>query len=112
VSAGWVPLDPFLDAFGVPATVTRPVPEESPVTTTAVWVATPEEDPQPVGTVFRRREPRRILVLPRADLATLPNGTTIVAAEEVGSVEKTWIVDGLDRVEADTWRAIVKLAMT
>lgn len=101
-----------LAAHGVAATVTRPAPDDTPVTTTGIWHSGPVEDPQPYGTDFRRREPRRILALPRADLATLPRGTTISAPETIGGTAKTWVVDSLDRVEADTWRAIVTLALT
>ena len=52
------------------------------------------------------------MALPRADLSTLPRGTTIVAPETIGGTDKTWVVDGLERVEADTWRAIVRQAET
>jgi len=102
-----------LSAHGVPAVVTRPVPDEAPISTTGIWAPTePQQDGQPVGTDFRRLDSRRVLALPRSDVPSLPRGTTIVAALHSGGAEKTWIVDGLDRVEADTWRAIVKLAMT
>ena len=114
-----VPLDPALTAFGVPATVTRPAPDNWPVATTAIWLPPLLEEPRPVGTDFQRREPRRLLSLPRAApgipgsvggdrvLSTMPRGTTIVAAERLGEAAKTWRVDGLERTEADEWRVIV-----
>lgn len=101
-----------LAAHGVTATVTRPAPDSTPVTTTGIWHTAPLEEQRPVGTDFQRRDPRRVLALPRSALATLPRGTTIVAPETIGGDDKTWTVDGLERVEGDTWRAIVKLAMS
>jgi len=96
-----------MEAFGVPATVTRPAPDNTPVETTGVWVSSLEEA-RPVGTDFQRRDPRRVMALPRDVLSTLPRGTMVVAAEELGGVVKTWKVDGLDRVvEADCWRGIL-----
>lgn len=101
-----------LAAHGVSATVTRPAPDDTPVETTGIWHTAPPEDAQPYGTDFRRREPRRILALPRADLPTMPRGTTISAPETIGGTAKTWTVDGLERVEADTWRVLVTLALS
>lgn len=99
-----------LSAHGVAATVTPPPPDDVPVSTTGIWATAPLQDEQPAGTDFRRREPRRVLALPKTDLPILPRGTTIVAPEVMGGVDKTWRVDGLDRSEGDHWRAIVALA--
>jgi len=101
-----------LAAHGVSATVTRPAPDDTPVSTTGIWYTQPLDETRPFGTDFQRREPRRVMALPRADLSTLPRGTTIVAPETIGGTDKTWVVDGLERVEADTWRAIVRQAET
>jgi len=97
---------------GVTATVTRPAPDDTPVSTTGIWSPfSPQQDDQPVGTDFRRREPRRVMALPRADLTNVPRGTSVVAPESPGGTDKTWVVDGLERVEADTWRVILKTTL-
>lgn len=96
---------------GVAATVTRPSPDDTPVITQGVWLKELVEE-RPVGRDFQRREPRRLMVLPRNVLATLPRGTVIEAAEQAGVVEvKTWTVDGFaEPVEVDRWRAILVAA--
>lgn len=105
-----VPLDPALDAFGLPAIVTRPAPDDIPIDTKGFWIQ-PLEEAQPYGTDFKRREPRRVFVLSRTALPTLERGTTIVAAEIAGGEAKTWRVDGFDRaVDPDHWRAILVLS--
>jgi hypothetical protein len=96
-----------LAAHGVAATVTRPFPDNTPIETTGIWQR-PLDETQPIGTDFTRREPRRVLVLPRSVLSTLPRGTTIGAPELAGGPVLAWRVDGLDRAnEPDTWRAIL-----
>lgn len=90
--------------------MTRPAPDNTPVNTTCVWMPPPLEEPRPVGTNFQRREPRRLLALPRNVLSTMPIGTTVVAPEAKGGANKTWRVDELDRVESDHWRVMVAVA--
>ena len=110
-----VPVGPVVDAFGLPATVTRPSPDTTPIVTTGVWIPELETgtghakftEPQPYGSDFRKREGRRVMCFPRAAVPTLPRGTTVVAAEEAGQAAKTWSVDGLERVDADWWTAIL-----
>jgi hypothetical protein len=103
-------LRPLLDAplavFGVTAIVTRPVPDDAPVSTTGIWVA-PQPDTQPTSRDVHRQTGNQILVVPRADLPTLPRETRIVAPEQAGAVAKTWRVVGFERAEVDHWRAIV-----
>jgi hypothetical protein len=100
-----VPVAPILDAFGLPVTVT--VPLGNPVGTTGVWVQALEEA-QPFGTDLARRDPRRVLAIPRtAALDTIPRGSVILAAEVEGGPTRTWRVDGLERTEADLFRVIV-----
>ena len=101
-----VPFELLLAHFGVPATVTRPAPDDDVIETAGIWL-TETAETQPFGTDFRRREPRRLIGLARSVVPTLPRGTLIVAAEFVGGVEKTWRVDEFDRAESDQWRAIV-----
>jgi hypothetical protein len=103
------PRPPFAliaEAFGLPATVTRPAPDDTPIETTVVWVA-PLPEEMPVGGTFRRQEPRRIASLPLAEVPTVPRGTVIEAAEAEGLETQTWRVDGIERVEFDHTRAIV-----
>ena len=96
---------------GVPATVTRPSPDDTPITTTVLWPsAVPNQEDQPYGLDLGRKGPRRVMAISRADVPSLPMGTTIVAPEQPDGANVTWRVDGLERVEADTWRAIVMLA--
>lgn len=94
---------------GVAATVTRPAPDNTPVVTTGIWLSPPLEEPRAVGTDFQRREPRKVLALPRNVLSKVPRGTTVVAPEAIGGANKTWRVDGYDRVEGDHYRVIVVL---
>lgn len=105
-----VPLDPILDAFGVPATVTRPAPDDDPVATTALWPGRwPLEERHPFGTDLQRRDPRRVLGLPKADVPHLPKGTLVVAPEEAGGPTRTWMVDNYEQHQpADLWLVLVK----
>lgn len=104
-----VPLSSALAAFGLPATVTRPAPDDDPISTTGFWVS-PLEETVPYGSDLPRRDPRRVFVLPRADVPTINRGTLIEAAEFEGDTVKTWRVDGLDRsVDPDHFRVIVTL---
>jgi hypothetical protein len=94
-----------LSAFGVPATVT--LPNDLPVETTGIWVQSLEET-QPFGQDLGRREPRKVLAIPRTTaLPVVPRGSLIVAAELSGESARTWRVDGLDRVEVDLVRVIL-----
>lgn len=102
-----VPLDPILDAFGVPAIVIRPAPDQAPITTTGVWTR-PLFDEVRVGQDFSKREPRRVLALPRSEVpAPLPRNTLIEAPEVKDGPVRTWRVDSFDQVETDEWRPIV-----
>jgi hypothetical protein len=101
-----VPMASALDAFSVPATVT--VPGGDAVETRGIWVS-PLTEEMPVGRELQRRDPRRILALPRADVPQPPKGTTIVCVEDGGDDDdlRTWRVDGIDRMEGDCVRVIV-----
>lgn len=91
------------DAFSVSATVTPPGGVVIP--TRAFWVS-PLDERAPVGHDFKKREPRRLLVLPR-NVGALPKGSVVVAVEYGGTVAREWMVDGIDSMEADHVRAIV-----
>lgn len=104
-----VPVAPLLAAFGVAATVTRPAPDNTPIATTAIWLGA-EEDSQPYGTDFTRREPRRLLTLSRAALPTLLRGSLVEAPEVAGGTVQRWRVDGLAQpVDPEWWYALVML---
>ena len=94
-----------LSAHGVDVVVTRP--GAAGIETRGVWLTTITED-LPVGD-FQRREPRRVMALSRAAVATIPRGTVIVGPEKAGADEadRWWRVDGIERVEADHHRVTV-----
>lgn len=84
-----------LAAHGIPVTVTPP--GGSAVATTGIWHV-PLEEQQPYGTDFQRREPRRLMELPRTDsLTAVPRGSIIAAADVDGGATKNWRADGLQR---------------
>jgi hypothetical protein len=94
---------------GVPATVTRPAPDNTPIVTTVIWAVAPVSDGQPYGSMLHRVDSRKVMAISRSDVPTLDMGTMIVAAEIDGDAAKTWVVDGIERALADQWRAFVKL---
>lgn len=86
----------IVDAFGIPITLTRPPPDDDPITTSGVWIAAPPDEQAPYGTDLRRREPRRVMGIPRdATLTHIPRGSTVLAPETDGGEIKTWKTDGL-----------------
>lgn len=105
--------------IGVPITVTPPQQDAPAVVTTGIWISeagqtlrgpSQIEEPRQIGSEFQRREPRKVLAIPRdAVLSTLPRGSFIQAAEALGGPVRTWRTDGFDRVEPDVWRVIVVL---
>lgn len=101
-------LDINQSAFGVSITVTRP--GLAAIATTGIWLVTPLGEEQPYGTDLSKREPRRVMAIARADVATMPRGTTVSAPELLGGTAKTWKVDGLELVDAIQWRVILALA--
>ncbi len=103
-------------AFGVPVVVTRPAPNDTPITTVGIWLS-PAIEQMPVGTDLAQRDPRRILALPRVSdsdngvvaVPELPRHTVIQAAEMDGEVTKDWKVDGHARpADPDLWRVYVR----
>jgi hypothetical protein len=95
-----------LSAFGVPATVTRPAPDNTPLATTGIWLS-PVLIDVPPGSDLQRREMRRVFSVTRAVVPTLPRGTRIDAAERSGDVVQAWRVDEPAGADADHLRAIV-----
>lgn len=90
VGSGLLPLS-------VPATVTTP--GGAPVAANALW-STATMDEFAAAGALQRREVRRVLVLLRSEVPTVPRKTIIVAPEKPGGANKTWRVDGTDFVEA------------
>lgn len=101
-----VPFSVLQDAFGCPATVTRPAPDDTPISTTVVWM-TPASPEMPTGGSFGRREAARSMAIAKSAVPALPRRTRIVAAELDGGATQTWEVDGTDLVEADCTRVLV-----
>jgi len=93
---------------GVPVLVT--VLDEDPVETNGIWLTATTED-MPSLMEFQRREVRRILALRRDEVPSVPKGTIIVGPESAGGEDRRWVVDGIDRQEADHTRVIVLLAV-
>ena len=98
-------LDLNFDWFGVPATVTRP-DDETPIATTVLWL-THEPYSVPGGVDFQRQEPQRVMAVRRDEVLTVPRGTRITAPATPGDDDAGWIVDGLERQEADHNRVFV-----
>jgi hypothetical protein len=99
-------MDLIFDAFGVPATVTRPAPDHAAIETTATWVPEFTED-APAGGGFARREPRRILALLRSAVPTVPLKTIVLAPLVLDGVVQRWRVDGLMSTDAEHHRVVV-----
>ena len=97
--------DIAFSVLSVPVTVARPWPDDTPITTTGIWVAMP-----PVGfpvTDVQRRETTRVLALRRATVPTVPRGTVITAAEVAGVAAGRWRVDSVDFQDAAQTRVLV-----
>lgn len=84
-----------LAAHGVAITVTPPA--GAPVNTTGIWHS-PQAEAQPYGTDLRRRDPRRVMEIPRdATLDDVPRGSIVLAVDVDGGLVKTWRADGCER---------------
>lgn len=97
-----------LSAFGLPVILTRPTPDNTPVTTTGIWLP-PLQEERMFGTDFQRRDPRAVMAVARtASLTNAPRGTLVTAPELDGGPPLTWRVDGYDTpVEVDHMRLIL-----
>lgn len=97
------------DCTGLPIAVTRPAPDDTPVTTTGVWIQRPLDESRPYGKDFQQGGPRKVLgIIRTTELPTVPRGTVIFAAELEGGTVKTWRVDGYEAaVEPDLMRVIL-----
>lgn len=97
------------DCTGVPITVTRPAPDDTPIVTSGVWLQRPLEEPRPFGKDVQHVSARKVLGIVRtAELQSVPRGTLILAPELEGGPIKTWRADGYDAaVEPDLMRVIL-----
>lgn len=102
-------LQTMFNIAGVPITVTRPSPDDTPVTTTGMWIQRPLEEQRPFGKDMQQYGARKVLGIIRTDdLQTAPRGTVILAPETDDGVVKTWKVDGFESaVEPDLLRVIL-----
>lgn len=91
---------------GVPATVTRPSPDDDPIATRLIWL-TPIPEDRPGGLAVQEQDPTRIAALRRDEVPTVPRRTRIVAPRKAGEDDRGWLVEGTDRVEDDHVRVIV-----
>lgn len=91
-------------AFGVDATVTRP--GQDAIDTSVVWV-NQTTDGVPLGAALQMADPKRLLVVRRDHVPTLPLGTVIQAPEIDGDDIKVWKVDTIVHYEPDLIRALV-----
>lgn len=98
--------DVNFNVHGVPATVTRPYPDDTPIETSVIWLQ-PITNDVPVGVDFQRREPERVLGIRLDEVPTVPRGSVILAPERVGSVVSRWRVDALASLDADHGRYVV-----
>jgi hypothetical protein len=91
---------------GVPATVTRPEPNDTPILTRIIWL-TPFTEDAFGGMSVQRREARQQVAIRRDAVPTVPRGTIVEAAGPLGGSVGRWRVEGPDRLEADHGRYIV-----
>ena len=98
--------DVSFSVHGVDATLTRPFPDEVPVTTKAIWLG-PDTDGVPAGSIFQKREARRVVALRRTDVASVPRGSLLEAPEYAGGTVQRWRVDGVHHTTPEQVRVPV-----
>lgn len=74
--------------------------------TRVIWLP-PDTTALPSGSAMQRAEAQRVMAVPKADVAQVPRGTVIAAAEVPGGAVLNWKVDGFERVDPDHHRVIV-----
>lgn len=98
-------LDLNFEVHGVDATVTRPYPDSDPIETRIIWLTEAMADE--AGGPFTRRQGVKVMSLRRDEVATVPDGTIVVAPPKAGDDDATWRVDGLHSQFADHKRVYV-----
>jgi hypothetical protein len=79
---------------------------EAAVETRGLW-QTPSTEP--AGFDLRRQEARRVLVLSRTTITSLPRGSIVLAPDRTNGEVLRWRIDGVDRVEDEVIRVFVVL---
>jgi len=96
----------IFDTLSLSITVT--IPGGEAVTTTGIWTK-PLDEAMPFGQDMPRREPRKVLAIPRATtLDAVPRGSVILAPEIDDGTVLTWRADGYDgNTSPDLHRVVV-----
>jgi hypothetical protein len=96
-----------LQVKSAPATVTRPYPDDTPITTRIIWLV-PASDAVPSGADFARTDVRRLVAIRRDEVPTVPTGTRISGAEPPSDVVREWVTEGpVTPMDADHVRVFV-----
>lgn len=96
-------LEVNLDVHGFAVTVQRPEPDITPIVTTGIWL----QEAGPGVLDLGRPALRRTLVLPSAEVPTVPSSTVILAPEVDGGPVLRWRVDGHEAQQPGQWRVVV-----
>lgn len=96
-------LEVNLQVHGVPVTITPP--GEAAIEARGIWLR--PDIYAPGGTDAGHRSPLRVLALRRSDIATVLERTEILAPELAGDTAVLWVVDSVDRQDADHVRVTV-----
>lgn len=104
-------LETNLAVHGVPATVTRPAPNDTPIETSVIWVTPgltqPRTEAVPFDLALQRRDQEWVMALSIAEVGSVPIGTLIDAPEPGGTVARSWRVDSVDLADAEQRRVFV-----
>lgn len=90
--------------MGVAATITRPEPDDTPITTTVIWLSSVTEDAFGGGMDLQRREAKRSFAVMRSAVPSMPRGSKLSAPDLPGGTVRRWRVDGVERAEPDQMR--------
>jgi hypothetical protein len=98
-------LETSFAVHGVDITVKRPAPDNDPIDTRGIWLRPLHQEAVPYGNLHKR-DPHRILMIPRSDVPTMREGTLVEAPDEAG-VDRRWRVETHDLTEADYWQLVL-----
>jgi hypothetical protein len=105
------PLGPIFAALGVPATVTRPAPDNAPIETTGVWIS-PDTMEFPVGTDFQRKERQYLIAFMRREVPTVPRASVVVAPKVLDGPRFQWLADGVARADDPDMHYVIVVPAT